>query len=246
MKQTEQDLRKELAALYRVVEHFRMSDLIFTHISARVPGPEDHFLINRYGTMFREMTPASLAKVNLDGELVDLADRAGNVTINPAGFTIHSAIHAARPDVGCIIHTHTMAGMAVAALECGLLPITQHAMKFYNRIAYHSYEGIALDLDERERLVKDLGHHNAMILRNHGLLVTGGGVAEAFDQIYFLERACQAQIATQSAGLPLSFPGPEVCEHAARQFESEGRAPWIEPAWQAAKRLLDLPSEHGF
>lgn len=246
MTDNETELRRELAALYRVLEHLRMSDLIFTHISVRLPGGEDHFLINRYGVMFREMTPSDLVKVDLDGRLVDAADRKRNVPVNPAGFTIHSAIHAARPDVGCIVHTHTLAGMAVSALTCGLLPLTQHALKYHNRLAYHGYEGIALDLSERERLVKDLGEHNAMILRNHGLLAVGRTVAEAFDQIYFLERACQAQIAAQSAGSPLTVPPEDVREHTARQFESNGDAPWIQPAWEAAKRLVPLPRELGF
>lgn len=246
MNPIELELRRELAALYRVVEHLRMSDLIYTHISVRVPGPHEHFLINRYGVMFQEMRPDDLVKVDLEGAIVDPADRQRGAVVNPAGFTIHSAIHAARRDVGCIVHTHTTAGIAVAAQQDGLLPISQHALKYYRRLAYHRYEGIAFDLAERERLVRDLGTRQAMILRNHGLLAVGASVPEAFDQIYFLERACQIQIAAQSAGATLTQPDAEVCEHTAQQYECDGEPPWVRPAWEAAKRLVPLPAVEGF
>ena len=159
--------------------------------------------------------------------------------VNPAGFTIHSAVHMGRPDAGCVLHTHTVAGVAVSSLACGLQPVNQWALQFYNRVAYHDYEGIALDLDERERLVADLGPHNAMILRNHGLLAAGGTVAEAFVNIYFLERACQAQIKAQSAGARLTFPSPAVCERTAGQFERPTAPQYCQRVWTAAKRLLD-------
>lgn len=161
--------RCELAALYRLVAHFRMTDLIDTHITLRIPGPEHHFLINRYGVIFDRMRASDLVRIDQEGRVVDPAYEGHRV--NAAGFVIHSAIHMARPDLNCVIHTHTAAGMAVAAQKQGLLPISQHALKFYGKLAYHTYEGIALSLDERERLIADLGPHRAMILRNHGLLV---------------------------------------------------------------------------
>ncbi len=163
-------VRIDLAACYRLVAHYRMTDLIYTHISARVPGRPPRFLINPYGLMFEEITASSLVTVTLDGRIVD--DPTG-LGINPAGFVIHSAIHGARHDVGCVIHTHTAAGLAVAAQKRGLLPLSQHAMRFTDCVAYHDYEGVALDLPEQRRLVHDLGQNNAMILRNHGLLTCG-------------------------------------------------------------------------
>jgi len=169
-----------------------MTDLIYTHISARVPGPEAHFLINAYGLLFDEIKASSLVKVTLDGDVIE--DPTG-LGINPAGFVIHGAVHRARHDVACVMHTHTTAGLAVAAQRQGLLPLTQHAMRFTDAIGYHDYEGIALELDEQRRLVADLGKHNAMILRNHGLLVCGPTVHDAFDLMAHLERACQAQVA---------------------------------------------------
>jgi ribulose-5-phosphate 4-epimerase/fuculose-1-phosphate aldolase len=235
---TEQQVRIELAALYRLVAHFRWTDLIYTHISARVPGPEEHFLINPYGSLFSEITASSLVKVNLAGEVIE-TEGLGNRWVNPAGFTIHSALHRARPDLTCIVHTHTAAGIAVSAQKDGLLPISQHALKFYGRLSYHPYEGIALDHEERERLVADLGPTNrAMILVNHGLLAGGRNIPEAFDQIYFLERACQAQLAAQSGGVDLHIPSESVCRHVASQYQEEGYAPWIEPAWAAVLREI--------
>ncbi|CAB3707953.1 Methylthioribulose-1-phosphate dehydratase [Achromobacter deleyi] len=235
---TEQQMREELAALYRLVAHFRMTDLIDTHISARVPGTDNHFLINRYGVLFHEMRPEDLVKIDLDGNPVDPGDEEQQ-RVNSAGFTIHSAVHAARHDLACVVHTHTADGIAVACQEDGLLPITQHALRFYQRLGYHDYQGIALDLDERASLVDDLGPHKAMILRNHGLLAAGGTVAEAFVNIYFLERACQAQIKAQSAGARLTFPSPAVCERTAGQFERPTAPQYCQRVWTAAKRLLD-------
>ena len=171
-----------------------MDDSIYTHISARVPGEEGAFLINPYGHLFRDITPESLVKVGMDGHPVAPTPH----DVNPAGFTIHSAVHMGRPDAG-VLHTHTVAGV-VSSLACGLQPVNQWALQFYNRVAYHDYEGIALDLDERERLVADLGQQNAMILRNHGLLTVGATVAEAFILMLNLDRACRVQLAIQSTG----------------------------------------------
>ncbi len=235
---TEASVRDELAALYRLVAHFRMTDLIDTHISARVPGTKDHFLINRYGVLFHEMRPQDLVKIDLDGNPVDPGD-ADSQLVNAAGFTIHSAVHAARHDLACVVHTHTADGIAVACQRDGLLPITQHALRFYNRLGYHDYQGIALDLEERESLVASLGPHKAMILRNHGLLAAGSSVAEAFVNIYYLERACQAQVKAQSAGAPLVFPPEAVCERTASQFERPTAPIYTQRVWTAARRLLE-------
>ncbi|MFN4091105.1 MAG: class II aldolase/adducin family protein, partial [Alphaproteobacteria bacterium] len=162
-------IRVDLAALYRLVARYGMTDLAATHISARVPGPEHHFLINPYGLMYEEVTASSLVKVDMDGQIV----LDTGFPVNPAGFTIHSAVHMARPEIVCVAHTHTVAGMAIASIRDGLLPISQSSMMFYERIGYHDWEGIATDLDERERLVRDLGPHHACILRNHGLRACG-------------------------------------------------------------------------
>jgi ribulose-5-phosphate 4-epimerase/fuculose-1-phosphate aldolase len=231
-------IRCDLAALYRLVAHFRMTDLIYTHISARLPGPERHFLINQYGVLFDEMRASDLVKIDGDGSIVDQPNRESRV-VNPAGFTIHSAVHQAREDLRFVVHTHSAAGMAVSAQQDGLLPITQIALKFYGRLAYHDYEGIALDLGERERLVRDLGPHNAMILRNHGTLVGGPTAAQTFNWVYFLELACKAQIAALGGGVPLVYPPEEVRRRTERQANPEGHAQHVELAWEACLRLIE-------
>ncbi|MDQ2802338.1 MAG: class II aldolase/adducin family protein [Pseudomonadota bacterium] len=231
-------VRCDLAALYRLIAHFRMTDFIYTHISARLPGPEHHFLINKYGVNFHRMCASDLVKIDLDGTVVEDGDKQSR-RVNAAGFTIHSAIHMARPDLVCVVHTHSAAGTGVSAQQHGLLPISQHALKFYDRLAYHGYEGIALDLDERDRLVHDLGPHKAMILRNHGLLVGGTSIAEAFHMIYMLERACSAQIAALSGGAELVFPPEEACRHTAEQFRRHENDEHYAMAWQAALELVE-------
>jgi ribulose-5-phosphate 4-epimerase/fuculose-1-phosphate aldolase len=228
-------VRVELAACYRLCAHFRMTDFIYTHISARVPGPDHHFLINPYGLLFDEITASSLVKVDIDGNLLE--DRSG-LGINPAGFVIHSAIHKAREDVHCVIHTHSGAGVAVSAQKQGLLNITQHAMRFHDRLAYHDYEGVALDMDEQQRLQAHLGTKNALILRNHGLLTCGGNVADAFDAMYYLERACQAQIGALAGGSEVIVADDAVAERVARQFERPGRESRTKH-WETALRMLD-------
>jgi len=233
---SELQVREELAALYRLVAHFRMTDHIDTHISARIPGTPDHFLINRWGVLFHEMGPQDLVKIDPQGN--PLEQLPEGVRVNSAGFTIHSAVHMARHDLACVVHTHTADGIAVSAQTEGLLPISQHAMRFHNRIGYHDYQGIALDLDERDSLVADLGQHRAMILRNHGLLVGGRTIAEAWVNIHYLERACQAQVKATSSGAPLVRPSPEVCERTAQQFEREGALQYCQLHWESAKRLL--------
>jgi len=188
-------IRTDLAAAYRLVAHYGWDDLIFTHLSARIPGPEHHFLLNPYQLMFEEVTASSLVKVDIHGNPVEPTP----FITNPAGFTIHSAVHMAREDAHAVMHLHTPAGQAVSAHEEGLLPLTQTAMIVRDDLAFHDYEGIAVDLDERERIVADLGNKSAMLLRNHGTLAVGRNVGECFIKLYFLERACQAQIMALSA-----------------------------------------------
>jgi ribulose-5-phosphate 4-epimerase/fuculose-1-phosphate aldolase len=242
----EWQIRCDLAALYRLVAYHRWTDFIYTHISARLLGPEHHFLINKYGVNFHEMRASDLVKIDLDGNVVEEGD-IGSRRVNAAGFTIHSAIHMARPDLMCVVHTHTQAGIAVSAQKEGLLPISQHALKFYGRLAYHGYEGIALDLDERERLVADLGAHKAMILRNHGLLVGGTSIAEAFHMIYMLERACAAQVAALSGGQEIILPPEAVRAHTAEQFRKQENETHYAMVWNAALRLVEdgRPSYQG-
>jgi ribulose-5-phosphate 4-epimerase/fuculose-1-phosphate aldolase len=240
--QEEWKVRCDLAALYRVIGHFRWTDMIFTHISARVPGSDHHFLINRYGVLFDEMRASDLVRIDEDGRVVEpgAADHPERYRVNPAGFTIHSAIHMARPDVLCVVHTHTAAGAAVSAQKNGLLPISQHALKYYGHLAYHNYEGIALDLAERDRLVNDLGSHNAMILRNHGLLTCGKSIPEAFQEMYFLERACEIQTRAQAGGnAELTLPSEEVCRSTAAQYYRDEMDGITALQWQAALRMID-------
>jgi|SRR5579859_1132368 len=239
MESDEWQVRCDLAALYRLIAHFRMTDFIYTHVSARVPGSEHHFLINTYGVMFHEMTASDLVRVDLDGNIVGPHDSTKH--INRAGYTIHSAIHAAREDLTCVIHTHTAAGIAVSAQTHGLLPISQHALKFHGCLSYHDYEGFALDLDERVRLVANLGSKNtSMILRNHGLLVCGRSIPEAFVQLYALERACQTQIAALAGGSRLVIPAEQVCDRTASQYNAdpERRQTHARMAWTTALRLV--------
>jgi ribulose-5-phosphate 4-epimerase/fuculose-1-phosphate aldolase len=231
----EWETRVDLAACYRMAAHYRMTDLIYTHISARVPGPEHHFLINAFGLLWDEISASTLVKVTLDGEIV--LDPTGN-GINRAGYVIHSAVHRVRPDLNCVMHTHTAAGIAVSAQEEGLLPLSQHAMRFTNSIGYHDYEGLALELEEQARLTRDLGGHKAMILRNHGLLACGESVAEAFDLMYYLERACQSQINAMAGGAKLRLPPAAVAEKVAMQFK---KLPYKvkKTEWKALLRMLD-------
>jgi ribulose-5-phosphate 4-epimerase/fuculose-1-phosphate aldolase len=205
--------RVDLAATYRLVAMQGWDDMIFTHISARVPGPEHHFLINPYGLLFEEITASSLVKIDLDGNKLQETE----YPVNPAGFVIHSALHMNRPDVGCVIHLHTSDGVAVAAQADGLLPLDQHAMMILGDLAYHDYEGIAVELDERARLVADMGSRNFMLLRNHGTLAVGKNCADAFLRIYYLERACAMQTRALAGGARINSPNQGVPEKTAGQ-----------------------------
>jgi ribulose-5-phosphate 4-epimerase/fuculose-1-phosphate aldolase len=228
MPKEDYQVRRELAACYRLAHHYRMTDLIATHISARLPGPGHRILINPFGALFDEVTASSLVEVKLDGTVLT----PGGI-INPAGYLIHSTIHAARPDVMCIMHTHTAAGVAVSAQEHGLLPISQQALVVGNRVAYHDYEGVALLEEERRTLVADLGDRSVLILRNHGLLTAGRSVAEAFWLMMTTQRACEIQIAALAGGTPLRMLGQEMQDrvasqiHAATLGKGGGTIDWI-------------------
>lgn len=231
----EWETRVNLAACYRLVDYYGMSDLAGTHISARVPGEDNAFLINPYGLFFDEITASSLIKVNLDGDVLSESE----YRVNAAGFVIHSAVHEARHDVDCVLHTHTRAGMAVSALKCGLLPMSQHSARFIDNIGYHDYEGLATNLDERERLVRDLGETNmTLILHNHGLLTCGRNIAEAFWLVHKLEKACQAQIDGMAAGAKVAEIVPAVQDSTAKMFKDRGtQAP--DRNWPGHLRQLD-------
>jgi ribulose-5-phosphate 4-epimerase/fuculose-1-phosphate aldolase len=237
VSEQEWELRVDLAACYRLMAKFKMIDMIYNHITARVPGPKVEMLINAYGLHYSEITASSLYKIDLDGEIVFKPET--HYGINVAGYVIHSAVHEVRHDVGCVIHTHTPAGMAVAAMKCGLLPISQTALRFYDRISYHDYWGPAIDGAEKESLVADLGKTNAMILRNHGLLACGGSIAETFNTIYSLELACQAQVGAMAGGQEIVLPSPEICEKSARLYDPGVRRIMGELEWEAMLRLLD-------
>lgn len=229
--------RTDLAAAYRLLAHMKMDDSIFTHISAKV-GPDERFLLNSYGTRFDEVKASELVTVDLDGTVLD--DPLGH-GINAAGFVIHSAVHAARPDIGCVLHTHTVAGVAVACLEEGLLPLNQWSLQFHDRLAYHDFEGIAVNPAERERLVADLGTKKAMVLRNHGLMTCGRTVGEAFVLMHNLERACQAQVAALGTGRPLRLPPRAIADLTASQYEKwddlHAASGLEDPEWAAFLRL---------
>src|SRR5512139_2602731 len=227
--------RVDLAAAYQLVADFGWDDLIFTHISARVPGPEHHFLINPYGMMFDEITASSLVKVDLHGEkVVD-----SPFPVNPAGFTIHSAIHAARDDAHCVLHVHSVNGVAVSAQEDGLLPLSQHSIFVLSSLAYHDYEGVALNDDEKPRLVRDLGKKRFLMLRNHGLLTVGRSVAEAFVAMYFLEAACRMQVRAQAGGGALNRIGRSIVDDAEAQWQRVTHGAGGGLAWPALLRKLD-------
>jgi len=242
MTDAEWNQRVNLAACYRLVALYGWDDLVDTHISARVPGPDHHFLINPYGLMFDEITASSLIKVDLDGKIISNSTDYG---INLAGYVIHSAIHGARHDVACVLHTHTNAGMAVSVLKCGLLPLTQTAMR-WGKIAYHDFEGVAVELDERQRLVDDLGDCEVMILRNHGLLSVGHTIGQAFNSIYRLERACQTQLLALACNSEISMSPQHVIAKSNAQLTSmpspdaKGKnRPHGSLEWPALKRMLD-------
>ena len=232
---SEQELREDLAAAYRLVALYGMTDLVFTHLSVRLPGAGHRFLVNPYGLLFEEITASSLVEVDAGGE----PTQPTSWPVNPAGFVIHSAVHLGRANAACVMHTHTLAGMAVAAQKGRLLPLNQISMEFEGRVAYHDYEGVAADdnLGERERLVRDLGDSPCMILRHHGLLSVGQTVAEAFYWMWYLEQSCRIQLAAQQGGVELDIPSPATVARTRAQFSMGPTKGWL--PWQALKRKLD-------
>lgn len=239
ISEAEWQMRKDLAACFRLVDLYGWSDLLATHLSARVPNADDQFLINPFGLMFDEMTASSMIKVDEDGNQLSESE----YDINPAGFVIHSAVHMARPEVACVIHTHTQAGVGVATQKDGLLPLTQQSLAVLATTCYHEYEGIAFDLSERERLANDLGNNNVLFLKNHGLLTVGNTVGEAFMWMYRAERACRFQLAFQQAGVEATLISDEMqqvtMDRNQKANSKEGYRPIGQKEWPALLRKLD-------
>jgi ribulose-5-phosphate 4-epimerase/fuculose-1-phosphate aldolase len=231
---TEWEARVELAAAHRYAEFSQWTDLIFNHFTLRVPGEPHHFLVKQHELMFEEVTASNLLKISMDGKPVGADEH-----VNAAAYTIHTAIFEARPDVNAIMHIHSTAGMVLAAHAHGLRFLCQDAMMFYNRVGYHDFEGIAVDLEERERLGRNLGPHRAMVLRNHGLLTCGGSIGEAVVLMHNLVGVADVQARMEATGQDMCLPSPEVCEKTAQQFESFVRCDHCEPQWQAILRQLD-------
>ena len=230
----EWEARVNLAACYRLVAHYGWDDLIANHISMRVPGPEEHFLLNPFGLMFQEITASSLVKIDLAGNKISESP----YKINKAGYIIHSAIHEARPDVMCVFHTHSTSGMAVSAHKDGLLPLAQSSMVAMSSLTYHDYEGVAVNPEEKARLVADLGNEWTMILRNHGLLTCGISAVDAFYRLYFLERACDVQVAALGGGASIQLPSEEVVALTKKQGAGAfGKGANL--AWPALLRMMD-------
>ena len=239
MTEAEHTTRVDLAAAFRLVDLYGWSDMLATHLSARIPGPDEHFLINPVGMMFEEMTASCLVKVDIDGNILSESEFG----INPAGYTIHSAVHMGRKDAGCVMHTHTAAGLGVATQKSGLLPLTQMALAVIAQTGYHDYEGPAFDLRERDRLINDLASNNVLILRNHGLLTVGKTVAEAFVWLFRAERACRFQLSFQQAGAPAQEIPTEVqdisIERSKKAISASGHRPIGQFEWPALLRKLN-------
>lgn len=232
----EWQVRVDLAACYRLLSYYGITDLIYNHVTARVPG-SDHFLINSYGMLYEEVTASSLQKIDTDARVILKPDN--DFDVNPAGYVIHSAIHAGRENAGCVIHTHTRAAVAVAATQAGLLPLSQSAMMFYGEVAYHDFEGPAINVDERARLVADLGFFDVMILRNHGTLTVGRSVPHAFLLAYQFENACRIQVDAMAAGLGLNIPPAAVCVSVPPIMRDPRSFSASSLEWRAMLRMLD-------
>ncbi len=231
--------RIDLAACYRLVDLYGMSDMMANHISARVPDQDGAFLINAYGMMYEEITASSLIKIDHHGNILSKPDFGDlDYGVNKAGYVIHSAVHEARPEVACVIHTHSWASMAVSALACGLLPITQTAMRFL-KVGYHDYQGVVLDTEEQESLVRDLGSGEALILRNHGALVVGRSIGEAFNWMHRIELSCQSQLAAMACNTPFAQVAQPVLEETWKNYQPTTRRPYGLMEWPALLRKLD-------
>jgi ribulose-5-phosphate 4-epimerase/fuculose-1-phosphate aldolase len=229
-------IRVELAACYRIVARYGMSDLVYNHITAKVPGT-DHFLINPFGMLYTQVTASSLYKIDLKGNVILQPDTPYGV--NRAGFAIHSGIHGGRPDLVCVYHAHTRAGMAVASMKCGLLPLSQPSTRFYGHIGYHDFEVPTANVSEGERLVRDLGTYDAMILRNHGLLTAGPTVAEAFNLMYWLDQTCKVQVDAMASGTELTMIPPEIAIKAGERYRKYGPPALGLLGWDALLQELD-------
>jgi ribulose-5-phosphate 4-epimerase/fuculose-1-phosphate aldolase len=230
----DEQIANDLAQCHRLIDYFGMSDTIYAHASARLSSEEKGFLMTPFGLLFDEISAGDLLNMDANGRLL----RASAHLPNAAGFVIHSAIYSQRKDVACVIHSHSLASVAVSALAEGLLPLSQPAMEFYGRISYHDYEGLAVDMKERETLARDLGKNHAMVLRNHGVIVTGTTVPAAFERLYYLEQACKIQLQAMACNTSLSMPSPEICERTAKQYEITGMLPKGTRLWQAMSRML--------
>lgn len=237
MVSTEWDARVNLAASYRLVHHFGWTDLIYNHITLSVPSEPGVFLTNPFGLNYSEVTASSLVKIDINGNLLSPTP----FRINRAGFIIHSAIHAARDDAKCVLHTHSRASVAIACLQEGLVPMNQGGLQFYNRLSYHDYEGFSVEADERARLVESLGANHLLILRNHGVLTTGETVAKAFQRMYFFEQSAQLQLDVMQTGRPICMPSPEVCEKTAQSWHNgtSDSSSNDDIEWAALLRLAD-------
>ena len=236
--------RVDLAACYRLVDLYGMTDLIYNHVTVRIPGTE-HLLINLYGLLYKEITASSLAKIDVEGNILWKPET--DYGINKAGYVIHGAIHKARPDVACVTHTHTRAGMAVSAMACGLLPLNQTSIRFNGNIGYHPYEGPAINVEERERIVESLGSHNALIMQSHGLLTCGPDIPQAFNTLYQLEMSCQAQVDAMAARTELLIPPEDVLDRTTHLYQPGVRRPYGVLEWPAMIRRLEAEtSNNGF
>jgi ribulose-5-phosphate 4-epimerase/fuculose-1-phosphate aldolase len=233
--------RVDLAACYRLVDLYEMTDLIYNHITVRIPGT-DHLLINLYGLLYKEITASSLARIDLEGNIIWKAET--DYGINQAGYVIHGAIHKARADIGCVAHTHTRAGMAVSSMSCGLLPLNQTSIRFHGRIGYHDYEGPAINLVERSRIVESLGAHDALIMRSHGLVTCGPDIPQAFNTLYQLELACRAQVDAMAARTELQMPSDEVLERTVHLYKPGTRRPYGVLEWPAMIRRLEAEARN--
>ena len=233
-------IRTDLAACYRLVAHYGMSDTISNHITAKLPSTSGHFLINPFGLLYNEITASCFYTLDLDGNVVDKPEGAfGEYPVNRAGFMLHSAVHRARSDLGCVIHTHTRAGMAISALKEGILPITPTSMRFYGAIGFHDYEEPTVDDSERDRIAQDLGPHSVLILRNHGLLACGPTVADGWNLMYWLERACQVQVDVMASGREISMPSQALATTMAKRYGPQGKLNLAALEWPALLRQLD-------
>ncbi|WP_122575397.1 class II aldolase/adducin family protein [Pseudomonas viridiflava] len=241
MSPQEWSTRCDLAALFRLLAYYRMTDLVDSHASACIPGQPDVFLINRYGVPFEKMRASDLVKVGFDGEPVPSGDRSE--TLNVAGAVIHSAVHAAHPDMNCVIHTHTAAGIAVSTLEEGLPPLSQHAMKFYGRLAYHTYGSFIDTQQEQQNILDSLGDSSAMLLRNHGIIVGGRTIGEAFHSVYMLERACQIHVTIRSMNQNIVTPDPDTCRKTSDTFADDYDSGIVALAWQGGLQIIASQKE---